>query len=107
MIMRNGPTGPSWRATSSVDPDFLAIQALTFIANNPEHAERFLALSGIGFGDLRAAAADPGFLLGVMDHVVSDEPLLMLVAAEAGVTPETVVQAHDRMTRRNLGDGSP
>ena len=100
MIMKNGPTGPSRRTTPAVDPDFIAIQALTFIAGNPDHAERFLALSGIGFGDLRQAAADPGFLLGVMDYVVGDEPLLLLVAAEAGVTPEAVVAAHDRMTRR-------
>ena len=100
MIMRNGPTGPSRRTTPAVDPDFIAIQALTYIAANPGHAERFLALSGIGFGDLREAAADPGFLLGVMDYVVGDEPLLLLVAAEAGVTPEAVVQAHDRMARR-------
>jgi hypothetical protein len=100
MIMRNGPTGPARRTRQAIDPDFIAIQALTFIASNPDHAERFLALSGIGFGDLRQAAADPGFLLGVMDHVVSDEPLLLLVAAEAGVAPEAVVEAHDRMTRR-------
>ena len=100
MIMRNGPTDPSRRTTPAVDPDSIAIQALTFIADNPDQAERFLALSGIGLGDLRRAAADPGFLLGVMDYVVGDEPLLLLVAAEAGVPPEAVVRAHDLMTRR-------
>ena len=100
MIMRNGPTSSPRRTPPALDPEFIAIQALTFIAGHPEHAERFLALSGIGFGDLRQAAADPGFLLGVMDHVVGDEPLLLLVAAEAGVTPEALVQAHDRMARR-------
>ena len=99
MIMRNGPTGPARRTLPAVDPEFIAIQALTFIASNPDHAERFLALSGIGFGDLRRAAADPGFLLGVMDYVVGDEPLLLLVAGETGVTPEALVQAHARMTR--------
>ena len=100
MNMRNDPTGPSRRKASAVDPDSLAIQALTFIAGNPDHAERFLALSGIGAGDLRRAAADPGFLLGVLDYVVGDEPLLLLVAAEVGIVPEAVVEAHDRMSRR-------
>ena len=99
MIMKNGPTGAPRRATPAVDPDFIAIQALTFIASNPDHAERFLALSGIGFGDLRQAASDPAFLVGVMDYVLGDEPLLLLVAGEIGVTPEAVVQAHARMTR--------
>ena len=35
-----------------------------------------------------------------MVYGVGVEPLLLLVAAEAGVTPEAVVAAHDRMTRR-------
>lgn len=99
MNMRNGPTDPARRTRSAVDPEFIAIQALTFIASNPDHAERFLALSGIEYGDLRQAAADPDFLLGVMDYVVGDEPLLLLVAGETGITPEAVVQAHARMTR--------
>lgn len=98
--MKNGPTGRARRTTEVVDPDFIAIQALTFIAGDPDHAGRFLGLTGIGPGDLRRAAGDPGFLLGVMDYVVADEPLLLLVAAEAGVPPEAVVEAHDRMARR-------
>ena len=98
--MENGPQGFPRRAPSGADPDLLAIQALTFIAGNPDHAERFMALSGIGPGDLRRAAADPGFLLGVMDYIVGDEPLLLLFAAEAHVTPQAVVGAHERMSRR-------
>ena len=98
--MKNGPHGFTRRTAPGVDPDFLAIQALTFIAGNPEHAERFLALSGLGPGDLRGAAADPAFLVGVMDYLVADEPLLLLFAAEAGLSPEAVVAAHERLSRR-------
>ena len=97
--MRNGPHGVSKRK-QGVDPDILAIQALTFIAGNPDHAERFMALCGVRPGDLRKAAADPGFLLGVMDHLVGDEPLLLLFAAEAGIAPEAVAEAHARLTNR-------
>lgn len=98
--MKNGPHDLTRRAAPGVDPDFLAIQALTFIAGNAEHAERFLALSGLGPGDLRGAAADPAFLVGVMDYLVADEPLLLLFAADAGLSPQAVVAAHDRLSRR-------
>lgn len=99
--MNNGPNRLKRQERQpSADPDVIAIQALTFIATNPDHAERFMALSGIPLGDVRRAAADPGFLLGVMDYLVGDEALLLLFAAESDTTPEVVVQAHDRMSRR-------
>ena len=42
---------------------------------------------------IRAAASDPAFLAGVLDHVASDEPLLLAVAEHAGVKPEAVMRA--------------
>ena len=99
--MKNGPGHSPRQPSSGVDPDVIAIQALTYIASEPERAERFLALSGLVPGDLRAAATDPAFLLGVMDHLVGDEPLLLLFAAEASLSPEAVVAAHDRLSRRS------
>jgi hypothetical protein len=99
-VMNNGPNRLKRPAPQPpADPDVIAIQALTFIATNPDHAERFMALSGIPLGDLRRAAADPGFLLGVMDYLVGDETLLLLFAAESGLKPEAIAAAHDRMTR--------
>lgn len=102
MITR-GPRDPSKARPSQPPPeddDVLAIQALTFIGGNPEHAGRFLAASGVEPTDLRRAAADPAFLLGVMDHLVGDEALLIAFAASVGVPPEAVVLAHDRLSRR-------
>ena len=99
--MNNGPNRLKRQERQpSADPDVIAIQALTYIASNPDHAERFMSLSGIPLGDLRRAAADSGFLLGVMDYLVGDEALLLLFAADSGLTPEVVVAAHDRMARR-------
>jgi len=45
----------------------LAIQALSFIAQDPERLGRFLALTGIGPAEIRSAAAEPGFLTGVLE----------------------------------------
>jgi hypothetical protein len=71
----------------------LAIAALTFIADDPERLGRFLALSGIGPESLRAAAREPGFLLGVLDHLAGDEELLVAFAGHAGVDPQDVAKA--------------
>ena len=71
----------------------LAISALAFLAGDPERLGRFLSLTGIGPEAIRKAATEPAFLAGVLDHVVSDEALLVAVAAHAGVSPFTVERA--------------
>ena len=78
----------------------LAIQALSFLAGEPERLARFLALTGIGPDRIRAAAASPGFLAGVLDHVASEDALVTAFATEAGIKPEEVEKA-----RRALGAG--
>jgi hypothetical protein len=71
----------------------LAVQALTFLAGDPERLARFLALTGIGPDQIRAAAATPGFLAGVLDHVASDEALVMAFADQAGIDPAEIGRA--------------
>ena|SRR5262245_51168385 len=74
--------------------EILAIQALGFLAEDPSRLARFLAMSGVGPQRIRAAASDPAFLAGVLDHVASDESLLIAFAEHAGITPAAVKQAH-------------
>jgi hypothetical protein len=78
----------------------LAVQALNFLATEPERLSRFLALSGLEAQSIRAAAAESGFLAGVLAHLGEHEALLVAFAAEAGVTPADVDQA-----RRTLAGG--
>jgi hypothetical protein len=78
----------------------LAIQALSYIAAEPERLGRFLALTGIGPAEIRTAAAEPGFLIGVLEYVASDQLLLTGFAAESGHAPQTVDAA-----RLALGGG--
>src|SRR5438445_10911201 len=73
--------------------EMLAIEALGFIAGEPESLSRFLALSGIGPATLRHAAADPAFLAGVLDFLLADEPLLIAFASHASVEPERIGRA--------------
>ena len=71
----------------------IAVQALGFLARDPERLARFLALTGLGPETIRAAAGSPGFLAAVLDHVATDEGLLMALVKEIGEKPETVMKA--------------
>jgi uncharacterized protein DUF3572 len=82
-------------------PDLLAIQALSFLGEDPERLGRFLALSGIGPADIRTAAQEPGFLAGVLDHIAGDGALLVAFAAHAGIEPAEV----DKARRTLAGPG--
>src|SRR5271166_5033658 len=82
----------------------LAIEALGFIAGEPDSLARFLAASGIGPATLRRAAADPAFLAGVLDFLLGDEPLLIAFAGRAGIPPERIAEARRAFTTRGVED---
>jgi hypothetical protein len=71
----------------------LAIQALTFIAQDGERLGRFLAETGMGPAQIREAAHMPGFLAGVLDYLAGDERLIESFAAEAGFDPALIERA--------------
>jgi hypothetical protein len=71
----------------------LAITALGFIAGAPEELSRFLALTGIAPDAIRAAAAEPGFLGGVLAYIAGNERTLLAFAAQAGIAPDEVENA--------------
>ena len=71
----------------------VAIAALAFIASNEDQIGRFMAMSGLAPDDLRAQAADPQFLSGVLDFMLQDESLVVGFAAGAGMKPDAVMRA--------------
>ena len=73
----------------------IAIEVLSFLAGSPGRLDRFLALSGLGRDNLRAAAGEPGFLAAILDHLASDERLLLAFAASTGHAPATIAKARD------------
>jgi Protein of unknown function (DUF3572) len=77
--------------------ELVAIQALGFIAGEPDRLGRFLALTGIGPQSLRTAAQEPNFLLGVLDHLTGDDSLLREFADQSEIDPETVVRAREQL----------
>jgi Protein of unknown function (DUF3572) len=83
------------RAQPQAAAEELAITALSFIAAEPERLGRFLAVTGIGPDSIRTAAREPRFLAGVLDHITSDEPMLLAFAAEHDIDPDAVMRARD------------
>jgi hypothetical protein len=74
--------------------EMLAIQALAFIAEEPERMAGFLSVTGIAPDAIRAAAGEPDFLAGVLEHMLGDENLLLAFADSAGIDPAGIALAH-------------
>ncbi|MGH6846508.1 MAG: DUF3572 domain-containing protein [Methylocella sp.] len=90
---RSAPAKPPQLTKSAAES--IAIEGLTFLAGNPGRLDRFLALSGLGLDNLRAAAGEPQFLAAILDHLASDERLLLAFAANTGHAPATIAKARD------------
>jgi hypothetical protein len=71
----------------------LAVEAFSYLADEAELLERFLALSGISPQMLRAASAEPEFLAGVLDFFMADERLLVTYAERAAIPPTRIAAA--------------
>lgn len=102
--MQNGETPssrPKIQRLSRETAEFVAIDVLTFIAGDPGRLDRFMTLSGLTPDGLRRAAAEPGFLAGVLDHLAADETLLLAFAANAGQDPALIAAARDCLSPPN------
>jgi hypothetical protein len=79
--------------------EIVAIQALSFIASEPERLGLFLAETGIGPETLRTAASDPNFLTSVLDFILRDDATVQAFARVSELHPTNIAAA-----RQALGD---
>jgi Protein of unknown function (DUF3572) len=79
--------------------EILAIQALSFIAEEPERLNGFLNATGLTLDRLRESANEPDFLAGVLEHMLAHESLLVAFADSAAIDPADITRA-----RIALGD---
>ena len=79
--------------------EIVAIQALNFVAGDPERLGLFLAETGIGPDTLRKSAADPRFLISVLDFVLRDDATVKAFAKASELHPTNIAVA-----REVLGD---
>jgi len=78
--------------------EIVAIQALSFVAEDPERLGAFLAESGIGPDTLRSSAADPRFLAAVLDFVMRDDATVKAFAEASNLHPTNIAAAHQALS---------
>lgn len=81
------------QAISQEIAETIGLKALKFLAEDGPRLGRFLALTGLGPADLKRSASSPAVLQAVLEHLLSDESLLLVFAAEADVAPADVEPA--------------
>jgi hypothetical protein len=77
--------------------EMLAVQALAFIAEDDGRLSGFVASTGIAVQSIRDAAREPNFLAGLLEHILTDENLLIAFAASAGIDPAEVARARQAL----------
>jgi hypothetical protein len=77
--------------------EIVAVQALGFIAGDPERLGLFLAETGIGPETLRSAASDPKFLSSVLDFVMRDDATVQAFAKASELHPTNIAAAHQAL----------
>jgi hypothetical protein len=87
--------------------EIVAIQALSFIASEPERLGLFLAETGLGPETLRSAAADPQFLASVLDFVMRDDGTVKAFSAASELDPTTVAAARQALEELPRGSRGP
>ncbi|HWW46603.1 MAG TPA: DUF3572 domain-containing protein [Xanthobacteraceae bacterium] len=87
--MRTGRTDPREAA------ELVAVNALSFIASDPERLGLFLAETGLGPQNLRNAASDPHFLAGVLDFVMRDDAMVQTFAEASELTITAISGARE------------
>lgn len=85
-------TGPA-----TIDADQIAIDVLGYIASEPDLMRRFLDLTGIEAGEIRQAAAQPGFFVGVLDFMLANERDVEDYVYRTGSSPEALVAAREKL----------
>jgi hypothetical protein len=98
MLSRRQRSKPS--AVDREEAETIAVQGLGFLGGDPARLARFLALTGLEPVQLRREAQSAWFMAAVLDHLLSDESLLLVFCAETGVDPARVGPARRALSPR-------
>jgi hypothetical protein len=73
--------------------EVLALNALGWLAGDPDEIGAFLAASGLPTGDLAALARDAGFLAAVLDFCLESDARVLACAAALDLPPTALAEA--------------
>ena len=77
----------------------LAQLCLDHLVRNPDQLAEFMVQTGLDPASLRQLVGTDGFKRGLVDYVVANEPLLLAIAAEAQIRPESITQTWSHLHR--------
>ncbi len=83
-------------ARSDITPDdaaTLALDALSFVLNDPLRADRFIGTTGLTPDNLRGRLGDPSTLAAILTFLEAHEPDLLACAESTGHSPESLTAA--------------
>lgn len=75
------------------DPEIIALQALGWVLQDEERAQRLLALTGLDPRTLRSGLEDPAILSALLGFLANHEPDLIACAEAIGVQPAKLAEA--------------
>lgn len=71
----------------------IASDLLDWLLADPGRLHGFMSATGLGPDDLRQRLADPSLAQAALDHLMSDEALLIAACAALELPPETPARA--------------
>ena len=89
-------------AVNQHSAESVAIAGLSRLAGDDDLLMRFCGLTGILPNDIRQAASEPGFLVGVLDFYLAHEPDLLAWAEADNLRPESIVAARHSLAPTDL-----
>lgn len=82
------------------DPEIIALQALGWVLQDEERAQRLLSLTGLDPRALRSGLEDPALLSALLGFLSNHEPDLIACAEAIGIQPEKLASAAHQLNHR-------
>ncbi|WP_417595555.1 DUF3572 domain-containing protein [Parasphingorhabdus sp.] len=79
------------------DADIIALQALGWVLQDKDRAERLLALTGLDPHELRSGLEDPAMLASLLGFLANHEPDLIACAEAIGIAPANLAAAANHL----------
>lgn len=79
------------------ETQILALQALGWVLQDENRAQRLLSLTGLDPRQLRSGLEDPTMLSSLLGFLANHEPDLIACAEEIGVPPEKLAAAAQQL----------
>jgi uncharacterized protein DUF3572 len=80
--------------------EILALEALGWLAGQPEEMQRFLNLSGLDVAGLRDSAGTSEGAAALLDFLLGDEPLMLRFCADFQIDPRQMQIARNAVGTR-------